>query len=487
MVTGRRLLVGFCVVAFLATLMPLWAQEAEPEKGTSTARSRKIEVEEYGKETTAVGERLTWEEFCETCKKPLPWLNWGAQVRIRQEMLENTVDLDSSRDTRDPRNYFRTRYRVWARLGDFLSIPELEQKNGLSFYVRVTGEPRFHMEPGFDNDNQWTETVWDNLFVDYQRIGGWPISVKVGRQDLVYGVGFVLLDGTPLDGSRTIYNDAAKATLHLDAIQTQVDFLAIDNQGIDTRLKPFDHDEDPVDQFDIKLYGVYAINKSVENNEFHAYYLYKDENPLSQFESLGGRIVQTAGALARGTCGQGTDYYLEVAGQWGDEGDENIESWGLSSDLGYTFKNAAWTPRLHVAYEWLRGDDPDTDTYEGWDNVLARWPHWSELFVFRTAAETGRPGLYTNLHRIAGGASVNPIKNMKFSADYSLLLGDENQSGGQYDDGDIRGHLLATILTYRFNKWIAGHLWFEYFWPGDFYTGDTDEAYFARWELTFDF
>jgi len=39
------------------------------------------------------------------------------------------------------------------------------------------------------------------------------------------GKGFLILDGTPLDGSRTIFSDGGKLTLDLD--QTTVDFLAL--------------------------------------------------------------------------------------------------------------------------------------------------------------------------------------------------------------------------------------------------------------------
>ncbi len=43
-------------------------------------------------------------------------------------------------------------------------------------------------------------------------MGGMPLTATVGRQDIIEGVGWLVMDGTPLDGSRTVYFDAARFT-----------------------------------------------------------------------------------------------------------------------------------------------------------------------------------------------------------------------------------------------------------------------------------
>ena len=78
----------------------------------------------------------------------------------------------------------------------------------------------------------------DNLYVNWDRPAGFPVSFRVGRQDLTYGRGFVILDGTPLDGSRSVYSDAAKMTIHADPIRTDLDLFAVDNKADESRLQP---------------------------------------------------------------------------------------------------------------------------------------------------------------------------------------------------------------------------------------------------------
>ena len=50
-----------------------------------------------------------------------------------------------------------------------------------------------------------------------------------------------------------------------------------------------------------------------------------------------------------------------------------------------------------------------------------------------------------------------------------------------------RGDLLIGKVSYKFNKYLTGKLLGEYFWPGDYYPENSDEAYFARWELMLKF
>ncbi len=205
---------------------------------------------------------------------------------------------------------------------------------------------------------------------------------------------------------------------------------------------------------------------------------------------LGNRIVHTIGGLAQGNLADNWDYYAEAAGQWGRQGTSTRKGFGFSSDLGYTFPDATWKPRVHAGYEYLSGDDPGTSAFEGWDPVLARWPHWSELYVYTLAVETGLPGQYTNLQRYTVGTSVNPSEKCCVDLDYSYVRANENfpwPARPIFDTGYNRGHLLVARLTHTFNDCVSGHLWAEYFHPEDFYIADTDEAIFLRWELLFKF
>jgi len=513
-----RTLVVVCGLAALMA-MPAWAAEtAAKEKMQETVGS-------------ATGEACP-RSLLDQIKNPVDWFKWGADLRLREEFHNNNFDFyDDKKSERfvdgagvehrpgnDLFNYFRGRARVWAEFGPFLPTEGMKEANGLSFYARLTTEPRYYMENTTSIGNNWIaynhgeygttnkQVIYDNLYFDWKRIGGAPISLKVGRQDLIYGRGFVILDGTPLDGSRTIYSDAIKATLHLDSWNTAIDFLAIDNDGGNTRLSsigPRNSVDRPYEsEFDTKVYGVYGMTKVTKDMEVNAYYLFKDDDPTGTYKALGytGRQVHTIGGLIQGTFAANWDYYAEAAGQWGKERspmtgkNNNRTGYAVATDLGYTFKDVAWTPRAHGVYEVYSGDKNGTSTYEGWDPVLARWPHFSELWANHAAVETGTPGAFTNMHRLGAGFSLKPpagpFEAVDLLFDYSYLWANTHTNGrtGFYNSGYDIGQMITGVLRIQFMKCLEGHIWGEYLFPGRYYNSSfRDTAWFWRWQLTYTF
>jgi len=125
------------------------------------------------------------------------------------------------------------------------------------------------------------------------------VSLKAGRFDLTdakglptYGRGWILLDGTPLDGSRSIYNDGAILTIHdleeafglKDSLgPTSLDLIGLSNKGDENRLTtiqswPFSHQYDYyTSEYDTNLLGAYLTSKYTKGHEAQLYYIYKDD------------------------------------------------------------------------------------------------------------------------------------------------------------------------------------------------------------------
>jgi len=456
-------------------------------------------------------------DLIDQIKKPVEWFEWGVDLRIRQVYMENAIDLLDSVD--DNRHFFRVRTGVWARIGPFLKDDDLKAPNGVSLYVRGVNEWYTYAQrsnlgrnvpAGTINGlrNGINEFVLESAYVDLVRfihVGGLPVSVRVGRQDIAYGKGWVILDGTPLDGARTTYSDAIKATLHLD-VDSTVDVFYIDNNAYQSRVEPLNPEGYPLNrtsEYDARVAGIYGMTKLYANEDFSAdadmYYIYKDEDLRDARAGIvapyrGGRIVHTYGGAFNGRFLKDGDYYAEGAFQWGKEGNLDRRGLGFNSDLGYTLTGVVWQPRVHGAFEYLSGDEPETTKVEAWDPVLSRWPQWSELYAYRWALEGGMPGAYTNLQRYTLGTSVNPTEKMKVSADYSYVRANEHTFGRAVvlpalpmGDGASRGQHLLAVLEYAFNDYISGHLWAEYFHPESFYDDSTDDALFLRWQLVFKF
>jgi hypothetical protein len=475
------------------------------------------------------------DKFLNEIKHPLEWFTWGGDFRVRQEYFKNAHGLLNNTD--DQVNVFRFRERLWADFGSFFSDPTLGIPNGLDIYIRMADETRYYLtrptnlpwsvEPPYGTNPSFNEIIVDNLYVNWDRPAGVPVSFKIGRQDLTYGRGFVMMDGTPLDGSRSLYSDAIKLTLHADPIKTDLDLFAVDNKADESRLQPIAIEagqEEFTSDYDTKMLGAYLTSKYFANTEINVYYIYKDDTfadygvikQIFYGSDAMSRIVHTVGGLVQGTVGKdkALDYYVEPGFQWGNEGgipnpsgsgapvtnEENRIGYAVNSDLGYTFKAVDMTPLVHAAYEYLSGNDPHSKTFGGWDPVMARWPQISELYVYRWEGEgggvtgVGSPGDWTNLQAFTLGASAKPTPKMTTSFDYSLLLANEHTDGVNlvlvnptvgYGHGYVRGSLFVAKLLYNFNAHISGHLWAEYFIPGDFYASNASNAIFLRWEMTF--
>jgi hypothetical protein len=176
----------------------------------------------------------------------------------------------------------------------------------------------------------------------------------------------------------------------------------------------------------------------------------------------------------------------EIAQQLGHKNYEDICALGFNSRLSYFVKDAL-NNNFRLAYEFLSGDDPDTDTNEQFDPLWGRWPQFSEALAL--LGFEGRPGETTNMHRIGPGWSINPTDKMEICTDYHLLFCDENTKAGTTgysDSGCFRGQLLTLLLQYKFNPHMKGHLLSEFFFPGDYYSDlKNDVGTFLRAELVF--
>ena len=437
------------------------------------------------------------DDLLDEIKKPVEWLEWGVDFRLREEYLKNPTDLNNT--TQDNRHYFRLRSRASMKLGPFLKDPKLNLDNGISLYARLAHEAYLWVErPNRPVTPEVTidEVFLDNAYIDFQRVFALPVSVRFGRQDLVYGKGWIIADGTPLDDDRSVRSDAVKVTLHLDDMNAELDIFALNNKGDQTRARPWNERSRVVSEYDTQMFGLYFTSHPFKDAEAHAYYIYKDDS-LTEVPNApalplrNGRIVHTLGGLVTGVYAEDFDYYVEAAMQWGREGSVRRSGYGLNSDFGYTFPNVHWKPRVHVGYEYLSGDRRDTGKYEGWDPVLSRTGRISDLYSNRlaSAAEGGLPANWTNLHRLTTGVHLSPSEKMKVHLDYNLLGAPEHPFGraAPFSRGHDRGQLVQGKFMYDFNKYVSANLIAEYFHPEGYYDDITDNALLLRWELVFKF
>lgn len=427
----------------------------------------------------------------------------GGALRLRYEYWKNPFDMNNA--AKDNRGMFRVKTSLWGKLGlGEVQVGETSIGEDVSVFLKLTNEFRAHTyyvkkvggavvkkRLNFDID----EGAVDNLYLDVKKFLGFDIDMRLGRQDFLgtYGEGFVIMDGTPLDGSRTFYFNAAKVTWNVDAANS-VDFVYVVNHRDDDFLPIINEGKTPaaLNFSDEEAWWVYVKSRVNEDLYAEGYYIYKLEKlPSAVSAAPAGDKTQlnTFGSFFKYSLSPEWTLRGQGAYQFGDYGIRDRDGMGGYIFVDKIFPSTRWTPKASIGLLYLSGDDPATDDVEGWDPLFSRWPWVSELYVLANTAETGQPGYWTNLKMIRTEVSLRPTEKSKLSFWYNYLWSDESgRSGSIYSGEKNRGHLPQVRFDYAVNKNINTYLLVEYLIPGDFYTPDNrDEALFFRAEVSIKF
>ncbi len=489
-------------------------------------------------QTTAAPPALSsTEQMINDIKNPAPWMNWGGDFRVRDESFDNILTLTPHPGTGPGQNpgatlhqqdYLRFRARVWT------TITPMED---LNFNARLTDEAREWLKPaGYtpyrgQSGLDLREGIIDSLNVQWKNIAQQPAKVVVGRQDVFLGDGWLTGDGTPQDGSWTYFLDAARLTYELKDQHTTIEVLGILQDAKDEAWLPTINNQNYyLTEQNEKGAILWVANKSVPAVNVDGYFFYKHDDKVNAFSPdnpapPGGdnADIYTLGGRLSGVLANNWKYSVEGAYQFGQKQDpglnanganavlspsaqttgfRDLRAFGATAKLSYLFKDRL-NNQISLNYEFLSGDDRNTKNDEAFDNLWGRWPRWSEIGLYSSAAEfAGKIGNECNLHRIGPSWSFTPARNLDFSAAYyalfaeqdvatrgatTLFAGNENTVNGLYTDhGLFRGHFLQAVLKYKFSKHAVGHLWAEFELPGNYYASRS-AWYFLRPEISFSF
>ncbi len=408
----------------------------------------------------------------------------GGDVRLRHEYWKNFFDMNN--EQKDNRNFFRMRYRLWANA---------QFQDDVSLYARLTSEIKSYTylyqasgkkRPSFDSD----EVVMDNVYLDLKEVLGSSVDVRLGRQDFLgmYGEGFLIMDGTPLDGSRTTYFNAIKASWTADDANV-VDVIYIDSPRTDDffPIVSANSPEQALNLTDETGFVAYWKNTAVERWSLEPYYIFKTEDDVGgvRLQSENSKI-HTVGLFSKYDYNQWT-VRSQAAFQTGNYGDHDRQAFGGYALVDRTFDHK-YRPKWTGGVIYLSGDDPSTQTNEGWDPLFSRWPWMSELVVVNYNGESGM-GYWTNLMMYHTQLQMSLNEKTMLTLGYNFLQSVETPGSTSFSlgSGKNRGHLPQARLGYRFSDHVSGYVLAEYLIPGNFYSDAADEALFLRTELSIKF
>ena len=305
-----------------------------------------------------------------------------------------------------------------------------------------------------------------------------PISAKVGRQELVYG-DERLVGASDWSNTGRVF-DAAK-------LRYEDKNFWVDVFGGRVVLTP-DNGFNNVD-WDDWFSGVYASSKTlIPIQESQLYFLSRNVGEGStagvsprDIYSLGFRVKSLPGKL------KGWDYSAELVKQFGNIVQSGVkrdqDAWATSVGGGYTWTQAFGSPRLGLEYSYSSGDqDPTDGKSQTLDNLFpTNHKHYGTMDFFS----------WRNLHDPRISLSLKPVKKLTCSVDYhGFWLADTHdyfypQSGaGRSKLGYGRnagynsfvGSEIDVELNYAFANWLGFRGGYGHFFPGS-YVESSKQAY----------
>ncbi len=404
-------------------------------------------------------------------------ISLGGQVRLRGYDLNNVWDLNGNTGhDGDHWNVFRLKSSLKATVkatDDVTAVIQLTDQTygeGVSDYA----------------DNQSNKIFLDNAYINVRNMFDLPLEITFGRQNLIYGSGFVVLDGQSQFASTSIYFDGVKLRWHATD-KTSLDLLYMKDQEGSRANSSND---------DITLSGAYLTSKQCPFiGQSELYVLNRNDEGLK-------KDIWMYGLRLSDKLANGIDYSLEGAIQRGDaNAAQSQDAYGFKLDAGYTFKNISMAPRLYVGYDFMSGDESGSSDHEGWDVFYGGWPQFGDLlawqyvnigttsflnnvYTYNSQSSTGGEAVYSNLKIATLGASANLLKNLNANLSYSKLTFDETNAGVDDDFGDY----YQAKLKYKYNKQLSFTMYGALISPGDaFNATPKDNATEVYWESDFRF
>ncbi|KPA13673.1 conserved hypothetical protein, secreted [Candidatus Magnetomorum sp. HK-1] len=286
----------------------------------------------------------------------------GGQVRVRGYQLNNMWDFNDDTDY-DDWSVFRIKSSLSAKvnLGDGVT-------GHIQFTNQTYGEGISEAE-----DNKSNKVFADNAYIEVKKFLDLPLTLKFGRQNLMYGSGFVLFDGQSQMASTNVFFDAVKLTVNI------TDSILLD--AIYAKDQENNRADDPKD--DITLSGLYLTVKECP--------IMKAKNELYLLRRQDDSIGKDIGMIGFRTSNRlpiGLDYSFEMAYQLGDAakaGNDSLDqkAFGGKVEGGFTLDMPIKT-RLFAAYMINSGDDDPTDDESNrWDVFYGGWPQYGDLFAWK--------------------------------------------------------------------------------------------------------
>ena len=342
-------------------------------------------------------------------------------------------------------------------------------------------------------------------YIELRNLLNQPLQLRIGRQELFFGKGFLV--SNLIVPSQFISFDALRLTyaandLTVDAFAAKLTENTFAGDG------------------DVDFYGLYGTYAGIAPLNISAYYFFlRDGSDIPRFETtqLGRWIntrlgydysstrLHTVGTRLFGKY-EGFDYDVEAAYQFGDashlgalfkpvgsnfgDTNANYDNWAIDAEVGYTFQDVAWQPRVFLQGVLLSGQDNRDISFWDWLNPFYRPDasvSFNRLFTHLNYAPVVNDNSWlSNFVQASAGLELQPTKKVRmhfhvaydwahkaFDPPKSIRFGGRRFAVAPFlsfwtDEGsnDI-GWEITAWLKYNYSADLWFMLYGNYLWPDE--------------------
>lgn len=443
----------------------------------------------------------------EALRKNDPYMTvWdiGGAVRLRYELKENGMGLPPANDfrkvttatTQNDNDYFSSKILARVAYTDKWWSAYVEGRSSETF-----GDDRSPTGagavPGLGGGGGPEADGPVDLHQAYFMLGNhkeFPVSLKVGRQELSYG-DERLVGAFAWNNIGRVF-DAAK-------VRWQNPWFAA--EAFTSKLVlPDDNEFNTWNDYNV-FSGLHLTTKQIPKNTTELYFFARNDgvgsataNPGAvlpfQTAAPAARDVYTLGARFKSNPGEfgNFDYTVEGAYQFGNwkptavGARQDHEAYAFVANVGYTFADTFGTPRIALEYAFASGDsDPTDDEHETFENL---YPTNHKFYGYMDFLA------WQNIHDIRGIFTIKPTPRLSLAVEGHLFwLADtaDNlynaggvarggtaafQGAGAQGTGFGRnptydsfvGAELDIVAGYAVNKFMALEAGYGHFFTGDY-------------------
>ncbi len=324
------------------------------------------------------------------------------------------------------------------------------------------------------------DVMVDLAYVTLKEFFFTPLTVRIGRQDLWFGKGFVI-GANYQDPNAQISADEFTSVTSFDAVRATWDF---EPWTLDTVFAQIDENK-VCDDDDIQLYGAnLGCVLDYYNAEVETYYWLKRDESLivtgydtdNRIHCLGLRgsfdphediTLWGEGAIQRGR------YF--ASGSQGEVRDREAYAVDVGGEFRLWEEQYAWRPVIGAEYIFYSGQNRKKDRvgsdYHAWDGMYrgkvdSAIHEWYNVLYTTGLSTVERAD--QNLHQFILMGSVQPMDNLSVDARWINFRLAETASTASDNKGI--GNEVDLELTYEYTEDVTFGLLSAWFWADDYYS-----------------